>query len=87
MAIKYTKIFHSKAPPKFTQIRIFWFENIPSGNPAPGGSVAPASLAHAQRLAEQVEDDGERRRAQEVRHGQDPILQNSIVPILRETHL
>jgi hypothetical protein len=29
MSIKYTKIFHCKTPPKFTQTAIFWS----SGNP------------------------------------------------------
>jgi hypothetical protein len=31
MAIEYTNFF--QGPPKFTQIWLFWFENIPSGNP------------------------------------------------------
>jgi hypothetical protein len=37
MAVIYSKwppnSFHAKALPKFTQIWIFWFENIASGNP------------------------------------------------------
>jgi hypothetical protein len=28
MAVKYTSIFYFQDPPKFTQIGIFWFENI-----------------------------------------------------------
>jgi hypothetical protein len=34
IAREYTNLFHSKEPPKFTEIGIFWFENKPSGNPA-----------------------------------------------------
>jgi hypothetical protein len=48
MATKYTKwqpnrlnvykihipTFSLQGPPKFTQIGIFWFENMPSGSPA-----------------------------------------------------
>jgi hypothetical protein len=30
MTVKYTDIFNSKDLPKFTQIWIFWFENIPT---------------------------------------------------------
>jgi hypothetical protein len=33
MAKKYTNIFYSKGPPKFTLIGIFGFGKIPSGNP------------------------------------------------------
>jgi hypothetical protein len=33
MAQKFTNLFHSKAIQKLTEIGIFWFENIPSGNP------------------------------------------------------
>jgi hypothetical protein len=31
---KIYQYFPLPGPPKFTQIGIFWFENIPSGNPA-----------------------------------------------------
>jgi hypothetical protein len=34
MVIKYINIFQFKALKNLTQIRIFWFENKPSGNPA-----------------------------------------------------
>jgi hypothetical protein len=34
MAIEYTyQAFPFQGPPQFTKIGIFWFENIPSGNP------------------------------------------------------
>jgi hypothetical protein len=34
MAIKYTSLFPIQGPPKFSQVGIFLFENITSGNPA-----------------------------------------------------
>jgi hypothetical protein len=37
MASKYTNIFHCKSPPKYTQIGIYGFKNMPSSNTALNG--------------------------------------------------